>query len=49
MSNAEFYVVVWAICLRYILPALALLALVGVVAYLATRRAVRDELKHNRR
>ena len=45
MSSSEIYVVVWAICTRYILPAIVMLALIGLVAYLATRKAVRDELR----
>lgn len=44
MSSSEINVIAWAISVKYVLPAIVLLVLVGLVVYFTVRRAVRDEL-----
>lgn len=45
MTWQEGLVVLYAICVRYLIPAAMLLVLVGLVSYFANRKAVRDELR----
>lgn len=45
MMWQEGLVVLYAICVRYLIPAAIFLVAVGLVSYFATRKAVRDELR----
>ena len=48
MTWQEGLVVLYAICVRYLIPAAIFLAAVGLVSYFAARKAVRDELRSGR-
>ena len=48
MTGQEGLVVLYAICVRYLIPGAVFLVAVGLVSYFATRKAVRDELRSGR-